>query len=142
VKIAIKNLQKKIPVTALTSTRIKKAILKTCLSEDVRKPGEITVCLVNDRAIKEFNLNYLAQNNPTDVLAFDFNEGGRILADIMISTDTASRNARIFKTSPLRELYLYVIHGMLHILGYDDESTGERKVMDKKAAAILGKLCL
>ncbi|MBM3255469.1 MAG: rRNA maturation RNase YbeY [Candidatus Omnitrophica bacterium] len=141
VKIIIKNLQKKIPVTTLTETSIKRAILRTCSSEAIKKPGEITVCLVNNSLIKELNLNYLAQYNPTDVIAFDFAEKNRILADIVVSTDTAITNARRFKTSLSYELLLYVVHGMLHVLGYDDYEEGKRKLMDKKAEAILEKIC-
>ena len=141
-KITIKNLQKSLPVTRLVSARIKKAILKTCSSEAVKKSGEITICLVNNRLIKELNLNYLAQARPTDVIAFDFAEKRRILADIVVSTDVARVNAKRFKTSPSYELLLYVVHGMLHVLGYDDANKRKRKLMDDKAAAILEKICL
>ena len=140
-QIIIKNLQKKVTVTALTQALIKRAILKTCSLESVRKKGEITVCLVNNRLIKELNLNYLADYSATDVMAFDFALKERLVADIVISTDAAVTNARRFKTSPNYELFLYVVHGMLHVLGYDDDSEEKKKLMDRKAAAILEKIC-
>jgi probable rRNA maturation factor len=73
---------------------------------------------------------------PTDVLAFDLSAPGAVrvlLADIIISADTAARNAKIFHTTPLYELYLYVVHGVLHLLGYDDKTKAQRKLMHKKA---------
>src|SRR4030042_1370702 len=116
VKITIINSPKKIPINP---RRIKKAILKVLSSEGLRKSGEITICFVGDEKIKGFNKKYRGQNYPTDVLAFDTSgpiDRGRIFADIMVSVDTAIRNAEIFKTTPLYELYLYVIHGFLHLL--------------------------
>lgn len=72
---------------------------------------------------------------PTDVLAFDFTQPlnkNRIFADIVISTDTACRNAKIFKTTYLYELNLYLIHGVLHLLGYDDRTQSQIQLMHKK----------
>jgi probable rRNA maturation factor len=123
------------------SARIKRAILKTCFLEGIKKPVEITVCLVRNSLIKELNRKFLTRNSPTDVMAFDFAEKKRIVADIVVSTDTALTNARLFKTTPVYELYLYVIHGMLHVLGYNDGSERKRKLMEKKATDILRILC-
>jgi probable rRNA maturation factor len=133
VKIIIKNLQKRIPLLHPYRLRIKKAILKAFSLEGIKKSGEITVCFVNDKKIKELNLKYRGRNSPTDVLVFDLTEKDKNLnADIVISTDTAISNARIFKSKPLSELYLYVIHGVLHLLGYDDKNKKDRLIMQKK----------
>lgn len=134
-KVIIKNFQKKIPINP---KRIKKTILKVLSSEGKGKPGEITVCLVNDKKIKELNLKYLHINRPTDVLVFDLakpRDTGRIFADIIISADTAKRNAAYFKTSPLDEVNLYAAHGVLHALGYNDVTAKERALMHKKEKA-------
>ncbi|MFH1458118.1 MAG: rRNA maturation RNase YbeY [Candidatus Omnitrophota bacterium] len=97
-----------------------------------KKSGEITVCFVNDKKIKELNLRYLQKNEPTDVLAFDS-------GDIVVSTDAAIRNAKIFETERLYELYLYIIHGVLHLSGYDDKTPKLKKKMDKKTKEIFKK---
>ncbi|MDD5595689.1 MAG: rRNA maturation RNase YbeY [Candidatus Omnitrophica bacterium] len=133
-KITIKNLQKKIPIYPL---RIKRTILKVLSSEKAKNSGEITVCFVNDKAIKKLNKKYLGRNNSTDVMAFDISikpQSGCSLADIFISTDTAVRNARIFKTSPAKESELYAVHGILHLLGYDDRTIKQKQLMHKKEA--------
>jgi len=151
VKITIKNFQKKIPINP---KRIKKTILKVLSKEDAspvrntksstrrnkisngaRKSGEITICFVSDKKIKELNLKFLQKNRPTDVLAFDISktkDSGQMLADIIISTDTAIRNSKIFKTTHLYELRLYLVHGLLHLLGYDHSNPRQRQLMRQK----------
>jgi len=142
VKITIRNLQKKLP---LNPKRIKSAILKAISSQSRKESGELTICFVDDKKIKQLNQKYLHRHMPTDVLAFDLSgarDSKNIFADIIISTDTAVRNARTFKTNPLYEIYLYIVHGVLHILGYNDKNANQRKIMDKEAARILAQLKL
>jgi len=139
-RIIIKNLQNKVPVN---SKKVVKTAQKVLSSEGIKKSGEITFSFVNDRKIKELNLKYLGKNNPTDVIAFDVAEPKRpdkLFADIVISADRAISNAKIFKTSPLYELYLYVVHGMLHLLGYNDKDARQRQIMKDRASRILARL--
>lgn len=142
VKIIVKNLQNRIPVN---SKKIVKTVQRVLSQEGIKKSGEITLCFVNDAKIKALNLKYLGRNNPTDVMAFDITEPkdkDKIFADIAVSTERAIDNARTFKTSPYFELYLYVIHGVLHILGYDDKSKKDKLVMRKREKDILKALNL
>lgn len=132
VKIIIKNFQKKIPVNP---KRIKKAILNVFSSEGVNKSGEISVCFVDDSKIRRLNKKYAGKNNPTDVLAFDIAGSGiskRLFADIVVSAQTAMRNSKIFKTTPDYELSLYVVHGALHLLGFNDHTAHQSKIMRGK----------
>lgn len=138
-KVTITNFQKRIP---LNPKRIKKAVLKILSSENLKKSGEINICFVNDQKIKEFNLKYLGKNRPTDVLVFDMTapkDIKNVFIDMVISADTAVSNARIFNTTALYELFLYVVHGMLHILGYDDKTTQQKKIMEIKAGNIMNR---
>jgi probable rRNA maturation factor len=129
VKITIKNLQKKIPIYP---AKIKKSILKAFKSEGA-KALDITVSFVTDRVIRKLNLKYLNENRSTDVLAFNLSENrDPIIGDIIISADTAKRNARIYKTSNQYELNLYSVHGCLHLLGYDDNNPKNSKIMRLK----------
>ena len=132
-KIIIKNLQKKIPIYP---ARIKKSILKALKNEGLNKQGEITVSFVSDRLILKLNSKYLNKFTPTDVLAFNLTQGCSgskdMLADIIVSVETALRNAKAYKTTVSYELNLYAIHGLLHLLGYADRSLKDIKVMRKK----------
>jgi probable rRNA maturation factor len=132
VNIHLCNLQNKLPVPV---RKIKKLVRKVLTGEKVSKPGWINICFVNDRQIKKHNARFLNHKSSTDVLAFnltDKKERGIISADIMISAQTALRQARIFNTTAEHELFLYVTHGILHILGYKDRRPAEIKLMRKK----------
>lgn len=136
--INIKNLQKRIKIGRRLSQGLKKAVLG---SFGKKKEGELTVCLVDDKTMREINLLYHGSDCATDVLAFDISicaaKKKEVLADIVISADTASSNARAFKTCVEREILLYAIHGSLHLLGYNDGTKEKRKLMEKKSMLIL-----
>ncbi|MCM8801421.1 MAG: rRNA maturation RNase YbeY [Candidatus Omnitrophica bacterium] len=123
---------------------IKELVLKSLSLEGIKKKTvNINICFLDDIKIKKLNQRFLAKNIPTDVIAFNLSSNKKtILADIAISTETALRNAKIFKTSPFYEIYLYIIHGLLHILGYDDKTERQKKIIQKKAEYILDKLKL
>ncbi len=137
VKIIIKNLQTKLPINPI---KIRKTVLKTLAVERIKKSGEITICFMNDKKIKEINAQHLKKKNATDVIAFNLGSKDNLLADIAVSTDTAIAQAKIFQTSCLYELYLYVVHGVLHILGYDDKTTKQKQIMQDKSIEILHAL--
>lgn len=101
--------------------------------EGAKLSGEITVCFVTDKEIKKINSKYLKNRYPTDVISFDISRDKKeLLADIVVSTDTAISNAKIYKTTPLYETTLYVIHGLMHVLGYDDRTSRQIAAMRKK----------
>lgn len=83
-----------------------------------KNDGRVDVSLVNDRTIRRLNRSFRRKDKPTDVLAFRYGEKG-ILGDVVISKDTALRNAKRYGVSYRRELKRLVIHGVLHVLGYD-----------------------
>ena len=131
-RITLKNLQNKLPIHP---EKIKKLILKVLRGEKVKESGWINICFVDNPQIKKFNAKFLKTRSSTDVLAFDLSdrkEKNIILADIMISTQAALKQAGKFKTSPGYELSLYVVHGILHILGFNDHSPLQIKLMRKK----------
>lgn len=132
IKITLINLQNNL---AIHPGRIKNLILKIIKNEKVTASGRINICFVDNRRIKEFNAKFHKTNSATDVLAFnlsDKNNPGVILADIMISTQTAVKQAIKYSTNPDYELSLYVVHGLLHILGFNDQSLKQIKLMRKK----------
>ena len=131
-QITLRNLQKKVPVQ---TEKIKKLILKVLKGEKVKASGRINICFVDNPQIKKFNAKFLKTNSSTDVLAFnlsDKKEKDIILADIMVSAQAALKQAANFKTTPDYELSLYVVHGILHILGFGDHTLSQIKLMRKK----------
>lgn len=102
--------------------------------------GEINFLLVSDRVIHQYNKRYLQHDYATDVLAFE--GGGEIsgklpFGDIMISTDTAARQAKEEGHSFERELKILAIHGILHLLGYRDKHKKDYVKMWKKTYQLL-----
>lgn len=98
---------------------------------------ELEVIFLRDCAMASLNKRYKNRNTPTDVLSFNLNS----LGEIFISLDTARKNSRIFGTEFANEVILYVIHGILHLFGYTDESRKGRLKMSKKESEILQCLC-
>lgn len=134
-KLNLKNKQKSIKFNQKIAGKIIQAILRR---EKIRKPAEINLLITNDKEIMQLNLLYLGENSPTDVIAFDLSaDKNKICADIAISADTAARNAKFYQTSPCYELYLYVAHAILHILGYSDSTEAKRRIMHAKTEQIL-----
>jgi len=130
-KITINNCQNKLRIHP---EKIKKLALKIVGAELKSKYGEINICFVDDGCIKRLNEKFLKERCPTDVLAFGICDKVKktIYGDIMVSTQTAKRNSRIFKTTPGYETELYAAHGILHILGYNDRSQKQMKLMRQK----------
>ena len=106
-----------------------------------RQRHELSILFVSDREIQRLNRHYRGKNKPTDVLSFSLQEGGlehlnpplAALGDIVISVDTAKRNAEKMEKSFKEELQFLLIHGFLHLLGYDHEkSKKEEKRMQRQ----------
>ncbi len=90
---------------------------------------EISITFINDETIQQLNNQYRNKNKPTDVLSFSLQEGEfssinpDVLGDIVISVETAKTNAEINCLSFEQEINFLIIHGLLHLLGYDHENT-------------------
>ena len=107
-------------------------------------PDSTTILLSDDQRIQALNRDYRNFDKPTDVLSFPggdplpgIPESERYLGDIIISVPTASRQAQASGNSLDGELCLLVIHGILHLLGYDHESSSEKETMWHKQEEIL-----
>jgi len=101
--------------------------------------AELSVLLTNDAEIHALNLQHREKDKPTDVLSFPLDEGGgadgavsgtRVLGDVVISLDTAARQARGRKRELLPEVRFLLAHGLLHLLGYDHGDPAEKRIMD------------
>ena len=106
---------------------------------------DLSIIVRNDDFIKKYKLKYFGINEPTDVLSFpagDPNpETGHIyLGDIIISYPQAEKNAVEANKMPREEIYLLVVHGVLHLLGYDHADQETQKIMWEKQEQILGSL--
>jgi len=131
--ITVSNLNKKHRIDERFIGGIARRILKRLKKENT----ELEIIFLSDAAIRPVNSKYKRSNRATDVLSFDL---GSCL-EILISSDMALRNSRIFNTPFEKELVLYVIHGILHLFGYDDEDPKARSKMFRKQDSVLEMLC-
>ena len=82
---------------------------------------EVDVAIVASRRIAALNRRYLQHAGATDVLSFDLSvPGGGVVVQVIVCGDLAVREARSRRVAPQRELMLYIVHGLLHVMGYDD----------------------
>jgi probable rRNA maturation factor len=88
----------------------------------LRVTGEVALVLTSDAPVRRLNARYRHQDKPTDVLSFPGPGGDAGLGDIVISLDTAARNAPRFGRTLGEELQVLALHGFLHVLGYDHET--------------------
>ena len=116
-------------------------------AEHVPVPAELSILLADDAVVHELNRDYRHTDAPTDVLSFSQSEGRDFarpageaphLGDIVISIDTAKRQAAEYDVSLQDELLHLLVHGILHLLGHDHESPEDASTMRAREDAILG----
>jgi len=141
--IRIKNNQKK---RNLAETKLRR-VLATLLRRAGRPDAELSVVFVGDRAMRSLNRRYRGKDRTTDVLSFPMREGAyqdiqsHVLGDIVISIPTAEKQARAAGTAFPREIDRLLVHGLLHLLGYDHErSPTDEKTMRRMESLYLKRI--
>jgi len=135
-EIIVHNLQRKISVNVAELEKFAGNAVQNSLQlhqrqrTDLRKLRKVLVWLISDRRMTLLHRKFLGQSGPTDVLTFQHGE-------IFISVDTARRHACEFGDSLLRELKLYIVHGLLHLHGFDDQTPSEARKMKAAQERIL-----
>jgi probable rRNA maturation factor len=101
--------------------------------------GRLSLAVVSDATMRRVNRDFHACDEPTDVLAFALGAGGDdgFDAEVVVSLDTARREAAAHRVEPAAELMLYVVHGVLHLMGYDDHALADARRMHARAVSIL-----
>ncbi|MDT3696953.1 MAG: rRNA maturation RNase YbeY [Ignavibacterium sp.] len=101
----------------------------------------LQINFINNKEIRELNKKHLSHDYTTDILTFDYsNDKESIDAEIYISLDEALTNSKKFKVSFETEIKRLVIHGILHLTGYDDKTPSEKKIMKRLENRLLSKI--
>lgn len=106
--------------------------LKSVAEIENRSIGEINIIFCSDPYILDLNIKSLNHHFFTDIITFDYCEGDILSGDLYISVDTVRANAEFYNTDFDNELYRVIVHGLLHLIGYDDHSDDEIAVMRSK----------
>ena len=106
--------------------------LKSVAEIENRSIGEINIIFCSDPYILDLNIKSLNHHFFTDIITFDYCEGDILSGDLYISVDTVRANAEFYNNDFDNELYRVIVHGLLHLIGYDDHSDEEIAVMRSK----------
>lgn len=106
--------------------------LKSVAEIENRSIGEINIIFCSDPYILDLNIKSLNHHFFTDIITFDYCEGDILSGDLYISVDTVRANAEFYNTDFDNELYRVIVHGFLHLIGYDDHSDEDIAVMRSK----------
>ena len=144
--VIVTNLQR----ISVDATFVRDVVVRALRLQGYRNPPDVGVALVDDAYIRVLNREYRGGDYATDVLAFPMDAGASeappaggdganapVLGDIVISIQRAREQARQFKQPLRREVALLAIHGLLHLLGYDDETEAAASVMWSRQKELL-----
>ena len=106
--------------------------LKFVAESEAKRLGDISVIFCSDNYILDVNIKYLKHDYYTDIITFDYCEGNKLSGDLFISVDSVRENAVFYGTEFADELNRVIVHGVLHLMGYDDHTEVDIAVMRAK----------
>lgn len=106
--------------------------LKIAAESEIFRIGDISIIFCSDNYILDINQKFLQHDYFTDIITFDYCEGDRLSGDLFISIDSVRENALEFGTEFKDELNRVIIHGLLHLIGYDDHTEADIRIMRSK----------
>ena len=109
----------------------KKSWFVSCVQKEKKFVLKIDFIFCSDSFLKKLNKKHLKQDALTDVITLDYSTKNQLLGDVFISIDRVQENATVYKTTFDQELARVMIHGVLHLIGYQDKSDKEKKIMRK-----------
>lgn len=115
-----------------TLKHVREVVFKVMDGEDC-KINEILVNFVENKAIKKINKDFLKHNYYTDIITFPYNDKRKqIEGELFISLDTVQKNSKVYGSGYKLELERVIIHGCLHLAGYNDRTKKEKELIRKK----------
>jgi probable rRNA maturation factor len=139
-QLVIRNRQRARPIRTQRLRQIVSALLVDLLG---LRSFELVIVIVNEREMTRLNETFLRHRGPTDVLAFNYAQSppeGELCGEIIVCAQEAQVQAARFRTSWQSELVRYVVHGILHLLGYDDRRSAARRKMKREENRLMLEL--
>lgn len=106
--------------------------LRMVAESEVKRLGDISIIFCSDNYILDVNQRYLEHDYFTDIITFDYCEGDRLSGDLFISVDSVRENSLEYGTEFKDELNRVIVHGILHLIGYDDHTDEDVMTMREK----------
>ena len=124
----------------LPQKRLNNAWLKSVAAAENRILGDVSIVFCSDPYLLDINRRFLSHDYYTDIITFDYCEGNRLSGDLFISIDTVRANALEYGATFENELSRVMVHGLLHLIGYDDHTSEDQVVMRQKEDTYLSLL--
>ena len=135
--ITVRNRQKRFPIASREARKAIAVLLDELLELTAY---ELSVFFVNEKRMANLNIRYLNHEGPTDIITFDYSTPALVHGELVICPAVATGHSEMYNATLGKELARYVIHGVLHLQGFDDKTPGARKKMKQKENSLLAKL--
>ena len=114
--------------------KLMRDVVRRVLLAEGMENAEISIALLSDARMQFINEKYLHHDGPTDVITFPYSQPGEspLAGEILVSLETAAREAARRGHTAQAEVVLYLVHGLLHLLGYDDHAPPDRRKMRRR----------
>ena len=136
-QIKVRNRQRRFPVHSKTIRQAVTILMTELLTTD---SYELAILFVNETRMAELNQRHLHHDGPTDIITFNYSTPALLHGELVICPAIGSENAEKYRVSLGREFARYLIHGVLHLRGHDDQKPAARRKMKNEENRLLQKL--
>ncbi len=136
IDVQVSNVHPERRVRAAAVRRLVQGVMR----RERRQKASISVVFTGDLLSRRINRRFLSHDRPTDVLSFPLGEGKNIEGEIYVNLEKAARQARTYRVTAANEVARLIIHGVLHLLGYDDRTASPARRMKEREDRYVGTL--